>query len=119
MQHLVGQRTLARIDDAPVTDAARVARLAAAQRIEHRAVELDCVAVHGEHCRFAGLEVRVVVIQAPGHALAYHQGISSTRGSVPSDVRSGRSGIAGVGLTEAEASAVYTAKSLKHKYNVS
>jgi hypothetical protein len=69
MQYRVARGAFARVDHAPIADAPGVAGLAAAHRVEDRAVELHRVLVHGDHRRVAGLEVRVIPEEELRHEL--------------------------------------------------
>src|SRR5882724_5714762 len=81
MRHLVGQRPLARVEHAPASDTPTIAGLAAAERIEHRAVELYRITVHGSDGRLAGLEIGVVAKKQLGHQC------SSTTSATPKITR--------------------------------
>ncbi len=65
VQHALGAVTLARVgDQEPLAARAHqrpaVAGLAAAERIEHRAVELDAALAHGEYARRGRFQIGVV-----------------------------------------------------------
>ncbi len=87
MDHLVERIALHRIDDCDrlsgwQAQKAGIARLAAARRIEHRAVEPDPPLVGGNHPRRARTQVAVVTKQKLGHGclLSLSQAFPEQRG---------------------------------------
>ena len=60
MQNRISRRAFPRVDYAPRAQFSGVARLAAAERIEHRAVELDHVVLNRNDGGLARGEVRII-----------------------------------------------------------
>jgi len=72
VDHLVGQRTLDRVDDCDrrtrgEAQHACVARLPAAHRIKNRAVEPDAAPIGGRHPGIAGSAIAVIAEDEFGH----------------------------------------------------
>src|SRR5437868_15117399 len=110
MQHRIPGRSLAGVDDLERADASGVAGLAAAHGIEHGAIELDALRMHGDDRRLARLQISIFTKKQLGHQpLIQPKNASSAtavttsppaakKRSVVSEA-SGRSGSRGTGST--------------------
>src|SRR5204862_5424335 len=83
VKHTVARRAFARVEHAPWAQAPAVARLAAAQRLEHRAVQLHCLAVDRDDGGFTGFEVRLLAKEKLGHQSTSVYSAATTITSAP------------------------------------